>query len=52
MRWAHGRGGPPEIFGSRQKVVAAWQAAIKENPLAKKILESQTNFMKKLGVLA
>jgi TRAP-type mannitol/chloroaromatic compound transport system substrate-binding protein len=40
-----------DIFASRQKVVAAWQAATKDNPLAKKILESQTDFMKKLGVL-
>jgi TRAP-type mannitol/chloroaromatic compound transport system substrate-binding protein len=40
-----------DIFASRQKVVAAWQAATKDNALAKKILESQTDFMKKLGVL-
>jgi TRAP-type mannitol/chloroaromatic compound transport system substrate-binding protein len=40
-----------DIFASRQKVVAAWQAATKDNGLAKKILESQTDFMKKLGVL-
>ncbi len=42
---------PQDIFASRQKVVAAWQAATKDNALAKKILESQTDFMKKLGVL-
>jgi TRAP-type mannitol/chloroaromatic compound transport system substrate-binding protein len=40
-----------DIFASRQKVVAAWQAATKDNALAKKILESQSDFMKKLGVL-
>ncbi len=42
---------PQDIFASRQKVVTAWQAATKDNALAKKIFESQTDFMKKLGVL-
>ena len=43
---------PQDIFASRQKVVTAWQAATKDNALAKKILDSQTDFMKKLGVLS
>lgn len=43
---------PADILASRPKAVAAWQAATKGNALAKKILESQIGFMKKLGVLS
>jgi len=41
-----------DILANRPKAVAAWQAATKDNALAKKILTSQVDFMKKLGVLA
>jgi len=41
-----------DIMANRPKAVAAWQAATKDNALAKKILESQMAFMKRLGVLA
>ncbi len=41
-----------DILANRPKAVAAWQAATKDNPLAKKILTSQIDFMKKLGVLS
>lgn len=41
-----------DILANRPKAVAAWQAATKDNALAKKILTSQIDFMKKLGVLA
>ncbi len=41
-----------DILANRPKAVAAWQAATKDNALAKKILESQIAFMKQLGVLA
>ena len=41
-----------DILANRPKAVAAWQAATKDNALAKKILGSQIDFMKKLGVLA
>ncbi|MFN4276981.1 MAG: TRAP transporter substrate-binding protein DctP [Ferrovibrio sp.] len=41
-----------DILANRPKAVAAWQAATKDNALAKKILESQVAFMKRLGVLA
>jgi TRAP-type mannitol/chloroaromatic compound transport system substrate-binding protein len=40
-----------DIAANRPKAVAAWQSATKDNPLAKKILESQMGFMKSLGVL-
>jgi len=43
---------PADILANRPKAVAAWQAATKDNALAKKILESQIAFMKQLGVLA
>lgn len=43
---------PADILANRPKAVVAWQAATKDNALAKKILESQTAFMKRLGVLA
>lgn len=43
---------PADILANRPKAVAAWQAATKDNALAKKILESQMAFMKRLGVLA
>ncbi len=41
-----------DILASRPKAVAAWQAATKDNPLAKKILTSQIDFMKQLGALS
>lgn len=41
-----------DILANRPKAVVAWQAATKDNPLAKKILDSQIAFMKRLGVLA
>ncbi len=41
-----------DILANRPKAVAAWQAATKDNALAKKIIGSQIDFMKKLGVLA
>ncbi len=41
-----------DILASRPKAIAAWQSATKDNALAKKILESQIGFMKKLGVLS
>jgi TRAP-type mannitol/chloroaromatic compound transport system substrate-binding protein len=40
-----------DIQANRPKAVAAWQAATKNDVLAKKILDSQIDFMKKLGVL-
>ncbi|MBS4046637.1 MAG: TRAP transporter substrate-binding protein DctP [Alphaproteobacteria bacterium] len=43
---------PADILANRPKAVTAWQAATKDNALAKKILESQVAFMKRLGVLA
>ncbi len=43
---------PADILANRPKAIAAWQAATKDNALAKKILESQMAFMKRLGVLA
>lgn len=43
---------PADIVASRPKAIAAWQTATKNNALAKKIIESQMDFMKKLGVLA
>ncbi len=41
-----------DILANRPKAVAAWQAATKDNALAKKFIGSQIDFMKKLGVLA
>jgi TRAP-type mannitol/chloroaromatic compound transport system substrate-binding protein len=41
-----------DITANRPKAVAAWTAATKDNALAKKILASQIDFMKKLGVLS
>jgi TRAP-type mannitol/chloroaromatic compound transport system substrate-binding protein len=41
-----------DILANRPKAVAAWQAATKDNALAKKIIGSQIDFMNKLGVLA
>lgn len=43
---------PADILASRPKAMAAWDAATKDNALAKKILASQTDFMKRLGVLS
>jgi len=42
---------PEDIRESRTKAVDAWRAATKDNPLAKKVLDSQIDFMKKRGVL-
>jgi TRAP-type mannitol/chloroaromatic compound transport system substrate-binding protein len=41
-----------DIRANRPKAVEAWQAATKDDDLAKRILASQIAFMKQLGVLA
>ncbi len=43
---------PADVLANRPKAVAAWQAATKDNALAKKILDSQVAFMKQLGILS
>lgn len=43
---------PADILASRPKAMTAWDAATKDNALAKKILASQTDFMKRLGILS
>jgi TRAP-type mannitol/chloroaromatic compound transport system substrate-binding protein len=42
---------PADIRENRVKAVEAWKAATKDNALAKKILDSQMDFMKKQGIL-
>ncbi|HYD70045.1 TRAP transporter substrate-binding protein DctP [Azospirillum sp.] len=42
---------PADIAASRPKAVEAWRAATKSDKLAAKILDSQTAFMKQLGLL-
>ncbi len=44
--------GIDEIAQGRQQALAAWEAATKNNPLARKMLDSQTSFMKSLGLLS
>ena len=43
---------PADIVANRPKAVDAWRAATKNDALAVKILDSQIEFMKQLGVLA
>lgn len=43
---------PADILANRPKAVEAWQAATKGDALAKRILDSQMAFMRRLGVLA
>jgi TRAP-type mannitol/chloroaromatic compound transport system substrate-binding protein len=40
-----------DVKQARTKVVEVWQSATKNDPLAKKILASQIEFMKRLGLL-
>ncbi|WP_230533022.1 TRAP transporter substrate-binding protein DctP [Microvirga roseola] len=42
---------PADIRENRAKAVEAWKAATKDNALAKKVLDSQMDYMKKQGVL-
>ncbi|MEX2628615.1 MAG: TRAP transporter substrate-binding protein DctP [Tistlia sp.] len=41
-----------DILANRPKAVEAWQAATKDDDLAKRILDSQMAFMRQLGILA
>ena len=41
-----------DIVAARPKAVEAWRAAAGDNPLAKKMFESQVAFMKALGIIA
>ncbi len=40
-----------EVNSTRESVVGIWRSAAKDNPLANKILDSQIDFMKQLGLL-
>jgi len=43
---------PEDVRENRAKAIEAWRTATKNDPLATRILDSQIDFMKKLGLFA